>query len=120
MSVPELRPANEEDVEFLRDLYFESRLHETMAWGWGEKERLAFLNMQFMIQMKAYPLSVEGLQHDVILVDNERIGRLVTLQEVQCIRLADILIAGRYRGKGVGTQIIQRVQDEARAKGKKY
>jgi ribosomal protein S18 acetylase RimI-like enzyme len=114
-----LRPVAESDQDFLYQVYASTRRAEVAAWGWNEAQQDAFLRMQFTMQQRAYEMQYPQAAHDIILLDDEPIGRLLVVRSADQIQLTDISLLTAYRGRGIGSQLITKLLDEADRTGSK-
>lgn len=110
-----LRPLLDNDLEFSRRVYFTTREDELAPLPWTREQKDAFLAMQFEGQRKSYLMQFPAAQYDVILMDGIPAGRLITLRLAKEILLIDIGILPEFRGKGIGTELLTRLQQEAKA-----
>jgi ribosomal protein S18 acetylase RimI-like enzyme len=113
-----LRPATEADREFLLELYASTREEELAQVPWDEPARRAFLEQQFSAQDHHYRSNYPGATLDVIEVDGERAGRLYVYRGAEDIRIMDIALAPGFRGRGIGTVLLEELMAEARASGR--
>jgi len=110
-----LRPLTESDLDFSRQVYFTTREEELAPVPWTREQKDAFLSMQFEAQRKSYLMQFPDAEYDVILLDSIPTGRLITLRREKEILLIDIAILPELRGKGIGSEILARLQQEAYA-----
>jgi ribosomal protein S18 acetylase RimI-like enzyme len=113
--VPELRPVTEADREFLLELYAGTREEELAQVHWEEGAKATFLEHQFSAQDRHYRSNYPGATLDVIEVDGERAGRLYVYRGEDDIRIMDIAVAPEFRGRGIGTRLVEGLMAEARA-----
>lgn len=85
---------------------------------WGEGQREAFLKMQFEAQHEYYQIHYADADFQVILLDDEPIGRLYVARWKDEIRLVDISLLPEHRRAGIGTLLLKQLFDEARTAGK--
>ncbi len=109
----EVRPATSEDESFLYELYANTRLEEVTNWGWDERTIDGFLRMQWMAQRQSYQLQYPNLRQQLVLVQAQQAGRVLTCAAERALILVDISLLPEYRGQGIGTKLIQAVQQEA-------
>lgn len=109
------RPISEKDSPLLFTIYCSAREEELATLDWTQQQKQAFLKMQFEMQHRYYKLHYKDARFELILKDNQVIGRLYTEYWQSQIRLIDIIILPNYRHQGIATQIIKRLQAEARA-----
>ncbi|WP_448192482.1 GNAT family N-acetyltransferase [Azospirillum sp. sgz301742] len=112
-----LRPREDSDAEFLRDVYIAYRWEEVAATGWPEDMRLAFLHDQYRMQDAHYTKHYDGAAWGVVEVDGARAGRLYLLNCGSDLRIVDIAFLPPYRNMGLGGGLLAAVQEQARALG---
>ena len=114
----ELRAATDADRDFLVGLYAGTREQELGQVAWEEGAREAFLEHQFSAQDQHYRSNYPGATLDVIEVDGERAGRLYVYRGKDDIRIMDIALAPAFRGRGIGTALLEELMAEARSSGR--
>ena len=113
-----LRPVRPDDKDFLFQLYASTRAAELAPLDWGETERTVFLRMQFDAQCRDYAARFPAAGHQLILLDNERAGRIWVARSVEEIRLVDIALLPSACGLGIGTRLLKELIAEAAAAAK--
>lgn len=113
-----LRPVRTDDRGFLLGLYGAIREQELSQVHWPEGAREAFVEMQFDAQDTEYRRHNPHGSFDVIEVDSVPAGRLYVDRRLNDIRIIDISLFPDFRGLGVGTRLIRRLQDEAADSGR--
>lgn len=108
-----MRPVDPSDEEFLFELYRSTRVEEISAWGWSPDQQEAFLRMQFTAQKRSYGMAYGSAEHDLIVAEGDRIGRMMVSRNDAEINLVDIALLPEARGKGVGSDLIRKLQREA-------
>lgn len=108
-----LRPVAASDQDFLFEVYASTRREEINAWGWNAAQEEVFLKMQFNAQRQAYEMQYPHASHDIILLDGEQVGRLLVARSSDEILLTDIALLPLYRGRGIGSELIGKLLDEA-------
>jgi len=111
-----LRPIDDTDVPFLMVLYGSTREDELRRTNWSIEERNAFVKMQFDAQSHHYQTHFANAQFDLILCDDEPIGRLYVDRRDDEIRVIDIALLPEFRGRGTGGRLMRRLMDEASEK----
>lgn len=101
-----LRPVTPDDQAFLRTLYHSVRSEEVAAWAWDPAMQQAFLDQQFMAR-QAQLNTMSTLNARIVLYDELPIGQIATLPGLHSIELHDIDLLPAYRGRGIGTMLIQ-------------
>lgn len=113
----DLRPAGPDDAEFLYRVYASTRYEELAPLRWDHNQVEAFLRMQFRAQDTHYRQHYPDAAFDVILVGGVPAGRLCVDRWPDQIRVVDIALLPEFRGAGVGTLLLSRLQAEAAAAG---
>lgn len=96
------------DVPFLEEVYIQSRWEElAQVQYWSEDQKREFLVSQFHAQKKHYELHYQNARFCLILIQNERAGRLYLYPVKGELRIVDISLLPKFRRKGVGTAILK-------------
>ena len=109
-----MRPAVAEDGFFLRQVYASTRNAELSTVGWTDQQREAFLDMQFNAQSRCYPKA----DNRIVLLRDSPIGRMLINTTEEMISLVDIALLEPYRNAGIGSALIQALQERALAQRK--
>jgi ribosomal protein S18 acetylase RimI-like enzyme len=113
-----LRSVSLGDEPFLFALYASTRLEELAQVGWDRQQQENFLRMQFHAQTRYYESEYPGADFRVILVAGEAAGRLYVHRREREIRIMDICLLPHYRGKGIGSSLLQQILSEGAEHGK--
>lgn len=105
--------ATDEDEEFADELYFETRVSEFQAIGWPEEQIRAFLKMQSGMQRNSYAMNFPNAVTSMIVVGNEKVGRVIVDRSESEIHLLDIAIVRNRRNGGVGGSVIRALIGES-------
>jgi ribosomal protein S18 acetylase RimI-like enzyme len=108
-----LRPVQEADRPFLAQVYASTRADEMAMLPWTDEQKAAFVAHQFEAQDAHYRTHYEGAAFDVVEVDGEPAGRLYVHRGPSEIRIIDIALTPAYRGRGLGTGLLQALIAEA-------
>lgn len=108
-----LRPVSPEDESFLLELYAATRADELALTNWDERQRQAFVEMQFATQQQYYRTQFPEADHSIILADDRPVGRLYVARRPEEIRVLDITVAVEHRGAGIGSSILKGLIQEA-------
>jgi ribosomal protein S18 acetylase RimI-like enzyme len=114
-----LRPAVEGDESFLFSVYASTREEELAPLPWEPADKQAFLAMQFQAQHTHYHTHYEGADFDVVMLDDQPIGRLYVSRSASEIRLMDIALLREHRGTGIGTNLVEALLSEAQVTGRR-
>jgi ribosomal protein S18 acetylase RimI-like enzyme len=108
-----LRPEQNEDEAFLRELYASTRIDELAHVGWSAAQADGFLRMQFDFQRAHYRRHYADASFRIVVLDGRNIGRLYVHYTRQDVRLMDIALMPGARGNGIGRCLLERVIEEA-------
>lgn len=114
-----LRPITPEDDSFLASLYASTRTQELAVTNWSDEEKGLFCRMQFNAQSAHYRENYPGASFQIIEREATSIGRLYVARWETEIRIIDIALLPGHCGAGIGTKLLKKLQNEARAAGKK-
>ena len=114
-----LRPASADDRDFLLQVYASTREEELRLLDWSAEQKAAFVRMQFEAQDAYYREHYEPATFDVIEVDGVPAGRLYVARWENELRIVDIALLPQYRGRGIGTDLLRALLDEASRAGKR-
>ncbi len=113
MSTLAVRPALPQDEIFLYDLYSAVRGPEFELAPIPAAQKEQIIRMQFHAQMSAYTHMYPNSCYHVVLLDSKPVGRLWVAPGDGELQLVDIAVHPSLQGKGIGTVLLQRVQQEA-------
>jgi GNAT superfamily N-acetyltransferase len=109
-----LRPVTATDAELLLQIYQSSRGDDLRGLGWSEDRIREFLGMQYEAQQRFYEGEYKRAADEIILWEGRPAGRLVVERREHEIRCIDVALLPEHQNRGLGTFLIQRLQDEAR------
>jgi len=113
-----LRPETEADIPFLRRLYASTRWDELAQIDWSHAQKLAFTDSQFEYQRRHYRAHYAATEWVVIEDRGVPAGRLYLYRGSKALEVIDIALLPEWRGRGIGTALMQAVCAQARASGK--
>jgi ribosomal protein S18 acetylase RimI-like enzyme len=113
-----LRAVVPEDSAFLSALYASTRSEELAVVPWDDAHKDTFLRMQFDAQDAWYREHYSDASLDVNEVDGVPAGRLYVHRGDSELRIVDISLLSKYRGRGIGTSLLRDLLAEADAAGK--
>lgn len=114
----QLRPATDDDREFLVGLYGSVRAQELAMVTWEQGQQEAFVRMQFDAQDAEYHRMNPNGTFDVIELQGRPVGRLYVDRRPDEIRIVDISLLPQARGAGIGGGLLAELMDEAAASGR--
>lgn len=107
------RPIQPQDLPFLFQLYASTRAEELAVTPWSDEEKQAFLEMQFNAQHQFYQERFATAQFDLILLEEQPVGRLYVERRADEIRIIDIALMPGQRNRGIGSQLLNDLLSEA-------
>jgi ribosomal protein S18 acetylase RimI-like enzyme len=113
-----LRPETEGDIPFLMRLYASTRADELAPIPWTPERKAAFLAQQFAAQRHDYYTRIENCRFAVLEHKGEPVGRLYLQDRPTRLHVVDIALMPAWRGRGVGTAILEALQAAGRASGR--
>jgi len=113
MSTLAVRPAMAQDEIFLYELYVAIRgpMFALAPITAAQQEHL--LRMQFQAQISSYTQQFPNSCYHLVLLDSKPVGRLWVAPGDRAFLLVDIAIHPKVQSKGLGTVLVQRLQQEA-------
>lgn len=105
--------AKPDDELFLFQLYSSTRQDELLSWGWGEQEKQAFLSMQWRAQTMSYAAAYPNALREIVQQQQAPVGQLYTSCHGNRWLLIDISLLPEYRNQGIGSCLIQKLQEHA-------
>lgn len=114
-----LRPETEADLPFLRRLYVSTRWDElAIVTYWSDAQKQEFLESQFALQRHHYRTYYPNTEWIVLEQDGAPAGRLYLDRQAKELTVVDISLLPEWRGRRIGTALMQAVMAEAHAAGK--
>lgn len=109
-----LRPAGAADKPFLFELFSQNPEYAFLP----PVLRDQLLQMQFSAQGSAYKCQFSDSGYQIVLRDGDPVGKIWIARRENDFYLVDIAILANARGKGIGSELLRRLQEEARIAGK--
>ena len=85
---------------------------------WTEQEKEAFLRFQFSAQKTFYEEQFSGASFDLLILNDEVIGRLFVDVRADEIRLVDVALLPAFRGHGFGGRILSGILSDGQSSGR--
>lgn len=108
-----LQTASSDDESFLKELFFDVRSVEFTQFGFPMEQLKPMLAMQYNAQKQSYEAQYPNAEHSIIELNGEKIGRLLISRSEKNIMLVDIAILHNFRGKGIGSVLLDKLKAEA-------
>ncbi len=103
-----LLPVTVDDLSWLFELHKAAlKVYIEPIWGWDEAWQRDYFYGTFNLE-DSYLIALTG----------KPIGRLTVTEESEHIFLAYIALLTAYQNRGIGSEVIRRVMEKARSKGK--
>lgn len=103
----ELRNEGKKDNAFIEEVYYTTREAELSLTNWTQQQKTAFVMMQSMAQLSEYKATFPGAAFQIIIFNKKSAGRFYTWENENEIRLIDITILPKFRGRGIGTKLVR-------------
>ena len=113
MSTLAVRPALPQDEIVLYDLYAAVRGPEFALAPIPQSQRDDLIRMQFRAMTTSYTAAFPNSCCHVVMLDGKPVGRLWVAQDEFQFTLVDIAIHPSVQSKGIGSALIQRLQQES-------
>jgi N-acetylglutamate synthase-like GNAT family acetyltransferase len=113
LSTLAVRPAAPQDEIFLYELYVAIRGPLFAMAPITPTQREHLLRMQFRAQLSSYTQQFPNSCYHLVLLDSKPVGRLWVAPAGDAFLLVDIAIHPNLQSKGLGTALVQRLQQEA-------
>jgi ribosomal protein S18 acetylase RimI-like enzyme len=112
-----LRAVADGDRQLLLEVFGDTRAAELSVVPWPAEVKAAFVTQQFLAQDAAYRARWPDRRFLVVEVAGEPAGRLYLGESPGELRVVDVTLLPRFRGRGIGTALLRGVCDEAAARG---
>jgi len=100
-------------MPMLEQIYASTRAEELAPTGWDDKQKADFLKFQFTAQHDHYQAHYPEAAWLLITLGATPVGRLYIEYWTRELRIIDIALLPRYRGRGWGAAILQDLMDDA-------
>jgi ribosomal protein S18 acetylase RimI-like enzyme len=117
MTACSLRPISSADLEFLHQVYVSTREAELCQVDWSAAQKEAFTRMQFNAQHAYYSANYLNPSLQIVECEGVPAGRLYLDRRADEIRIVDIALLPRFRGQGLGTELLAQVLAEGQSRG---
>lgn len=107
------------DNSFIFQLYKETRLNNTMLMHLDETMQELIQRQQFELEDQQFTFQYPNAQRYLIYVEELAVGRFYSNEEENCIHVIALGLLEKYRNLGIGSRILEKVKEEAKARNKK-
>ncbi|MEW6131193.1 MAG: GNAT family N-acetyltransferase [Acidobacteriota bacterium] len=107
------RPVCTGDEGFLYELYCEVRAADFAGMGIAQSQLDLILKMQHQAREQSYRFQNPNAAHEIILLDENPIGRMFVSDRGEEFRLVDIALLNEYRNRGFGAKLLGELCDAA-------
>lgn len=110
------RPITEADIPHLYETYASTRVEElALVPDWSEADKAVFLTQQFNAQHQYYQQVYKNADFQIIEYNKQPIGRFYIQWDFKPteVRIIDIALLPGFRGKGIGTAILNNIFEKA-------
>jgi ribosomal protein S18 acetylase RimI-like enzyme len=113
-----LRPVGPDDYDFLVEVYGSTRAEELALVPWTTEQKQAFVQSQLKAQQDHYAQKYPRASHDIIELNDRKVGRLYVARLDHEIRIADITLLPAERNTGIGSYLINELLIEGGRTGR--
>jgi ribosomal protein S18 acetylase RimI-like enzyme len=108
-----LRRELPEDEAFLFAVYASTRQEELAMTNWDAETKSAFVQSQFKAMRAGYADMFPDGQFSIVLLDGQRIGRLVLHRTARELHVVDMALLSEFCSRGIGHQLMSDILAEA-------
>ncbi len=101
-----LRERTPENEAFMLHLYASTRAEEMHYFPWSAAQKEAFVHFQYQAREQSFRLNYPTASDQVVLVNEQPAGRLLTWRTSGEVGLLDITLLPEYRQQGIGSTLI--------------
>lgn len=98
------------DQNYLRAYFIAENLPLVSALPWDDMQKQCLLAQQYEVQHQGYDQQFSDCAPLVLTREDMPVGRLFLAQDIRGLHILDMLLAQNWRGRGIGTALIQGVQ----------
>ncbi len=110
------RPVSVRDRDLLLRIYASTRERELALVPWDAGQKALFLQHQFAAQDRHYKAYFPDAEYSIVVHNGNDAGRIFVTRDEAQIHVLEFTILPEHRGAGVGTEVVRRLQAEARGK----
>jgi ribosomal protein S18 acetylase RimI-like enzyme len=107
-----LRLARDDDDKFLFNLFYDVRAREFTDAGIPLAQLMPILELQHKAQIYSYSNEFPSATNSIIVFNEKCVGRILIQKNEKSAHLIDIAILQEFRGKGLGSFLINKMKSE--------
>jgi ribosomal protein S18 acetylase RimI-like enzyme len=111
------RPMDEDDAMLLFELYASARADELSRTLWRTPQQRHFFRMQAQTQEQYFDRQYAYLERRTVCINGFSAGRLLVDRPPSGFTIVDIGLLPSFRGRGIGTLLLNDLLEEAAALG---
>jgi len=101
-----VRPALPQDNQFVHELIYAVLFEQLCADTWDPAIRDQLLNLQIRAKHGSYRVVHPNADYAIVMLDGQRVGRMIIDRSGEFYHLVDISIAPQHRRAGIGTRMV--------------
>ncbi|MGO4103878.1 N-acetyltransferase family protein [Leifsonia sp. YAF41] len=113
-----LREATPADEPLIRRLFADSRAADFAQLPGADAAVQALIDLQFTAQAAMFATRFPAGRHEIILDGADPVGRIVTANQPDGIRLIDITVESAHQSRGIGTAVLTALLEQADSSGR--
>ena len=112
-----LRPLQPGEENYWREVFFDSVRSHFAVLELPDEQLNALLEQQFQAQNADYRANYPQASNEIILFREVPAGRVIYTTEHRRLNIIDMTVSSRFRGRGIGTEILNWFIEQSRASG---
>jgi ribosomal protein S18 acetylase RimI-like enzyme len=109
-----IRPSQNEDDEFLFELYTATNQNEFLLAGLDEMQTKQIMQLQFSAKKQTYTMQFPNAESSIIIKESKPVGYFLVNQSSTEMILVDIALLPIAQGIGIGSNIISDLQTKSK------
>lgn len=110
------RPATPADEGLLRDLFAETRADLSLL---DPELRGTLVDLQWRAREREYAAVHPDAIREILVADGTDVGQLILADTADAVRVVDVSVHARHRGRGIGSSVLRDVTREAEHRGRR-
>ncbi|MEW4371318.1 GNAT family N-acetyltransferase [Paenibacillus kandeliae] len=105
--------ATQQNEVFLFEVFKSTKMEQFIPMNMPEEQLEVLMHMQFRAQQMSYRSHYPSAHHELIMIQDQQAGYIITDQHGDEIRLVFIALLPHFRNQGYGTSILEQLQNKA-------